>query len=50
MIREVLEAIKNRLSEIDQEMSRLETEKHELQQLLPSWQSAPEEVVTTYPS
>ncbi|NIM06377.1 MAG: hypothetical protein GTO55_08235 [Armatimonadetes bacterium] len=50
MIREVLEAIKNRLSEIDQEMSRLETEKNELQQLLPSWQSAPEEVVTTYPS
>ena len=43
MIRDVLEAIKSRLSEIDGEINRLEAEKQELQQLLPSWQSAPEE-------
>jgi prefoldin subunit 5 len=50
MIREVLEAIKNRLSEIDQEISRLEAERNELQQLLPSWQSTREEVVSAYRS
>jgi len=39
MIREVLESIKTRMEEIDSEISRLEAEKSELQQLLPSWQS-----------
>lgn len=58
MIREVLEAIKARLAEIDQEVSmreqeinRLCSEKSELQQLLPSWQAAPsEEVIGPYRS
>ncbi len=38
MIRDVLEAVKTRLGEIDEEVARLEAEKSELQQLLPSWQ------------
>jgi hypothetical protein len=48
MIREVLESIKSRLEEIDQDISRLEAERAELQQLLPSWQSARPEPVSYY--
>jgi prefoldin subunit 5 len=55
MIREVLEALKNRLEEIDQEksnleqeMARLDAEKSELQQLLPGWQSARSEPMGAY--
>jgi len=50
MIRDVLEAIKARLDEIDQEISQLEVEKGELQQLLPSWQSVRQEPVGSYRS
>jgi flagellar motility protein MotE (MotC chaperone) len=50
MIREVLEAIKSRLDEIDQDMSKLEAERAELQQLLPSWQSTRSEVIGVYNS
>jgi hypothetical protein len=39
MIREVIDSIKTRLDEIDQDIAKLEAEKNELQQLLPSWQS-----------
>jgi hypothetical protein len=39
MIRDVLESIKIRLEEIDRDITKLNTEKRELQQLLPSWQS-----------
>jgi hypothetical protein len=39
MIRDVLESIKVRLEEIDRDIAKLNTEKRELQQLLPSWQS-----------
>jgi|GEM_PF-6981306 len=48
MIREVLESIKSRLEEIDQDISRLEAERAELQQLLPSWQSTRPEPVSYY--
>ena len=48
MIRDVLESIKTRLDDIDQEIvqkeqeiNQLRNEKNELQQLLPSWQAAP---------
>jgi len=48
MIREVLEGIKTRLNEIDQEITRLEAEKSELQQLLPSWQPTRSEPVGAF--
>jgi hypothetical protein len=50
MIRDVLDSIKTRLEEIDGEISKLEAEKSELQQLLPSWQSGRSEPMSVFRS